>query len=186
VPLEPYEFSWWTQVVVPLGAALIGGAGALLGAWLGARWAANEQRRHADEIAAERQRQDRQSRALQELDEVLVQLERQALSMEETWAIEPYQFASNWSTELRQHLAAVRSERLAVGPRLSTPGIRDALEGFDIDRLEAEIQAAHEEVNRHQQATIDELRAAIEDGRTVNSRLLAEVRALRASVNRAI
>ena len=81
-------------------------------------------------------------------------------------------------------LAAVRSERLAVGPRLSTPGIRDALEAFDTDRLEREIQAAQEEVNRRQQATIDELRAAIEDARAVNSRLLAEVRDLRASVNR--
>ena len=125
------SFNWWTDVLVPFGSALIGGGFALFGAWRGAKWAAEEQRRHASEIDAERGRARLQSEAVLRLEEVLDQLEYRARAMDQQWERTPNSMSSNWNTELTQHLYPFEVTRESVQLRIRDETIKAAIDRFE-------------------------------------------------------
>ena len=83
--------NWWTDVAVPLSAALIGGGFALIGGWLGAKWAAKEQGKYARQIDAGRRRDRLESEAILGLDEILQRLSFRAQANEDQWERNPAQ-----------------------------------------------------------------------------------------------
>jgi hypothetical protein len=76
---------WWKDVIVPLGAALIGAGAALYGGWRGAKWAAEEQRRQALIIDADHRRTQTQD-ALRDFDDLLARLVQAADGYAKQWS----------------------------------------------------------------------------------------------------
>jgi hypothetical protein len=178
------QFNWWTDVIVPFGAALIGGSFALLGAWRGAKWAADEQRKHADEIASDRRRDELQHKVLMEVDEILVQLEYHARSMEEQWASKPDSMWANWNTELTRHLRQLENHWPAFRLRVRAKSVHDAFERFDVGYKITAIDAAQEDFNQRSQNP--DVQKARQRARDVNREVLEETRVLRAALNEAL
>jgi hypothetical protein len=174
------SFNWWTDVAVPLGAALVGGAAALIGAWRGAKWAAGEQRKYAGQIAADLRRDRLQSDAILQLDKLLQQLECRAGEMEEQWTRDPSWITSNWYEPLTSHLNQFGIDLSSVSLRVKDDAVRRAIEGFDASGLLAEVAAARDQhASRKDQESID-------DAREINRRILQDTQDLRAALNEAI
>jgi hypothetical protein len=169
---EPSTFSWWTDVAVPLGAALIGGAAALLGAWRGAKWAAKEQQKGAGLIAAELRRDQLQSDALLQLDRVLTRLEVLLDRYSDTWDSSPNQMDGNWGRTLQELLVEFEAELTAVIGRIRDPHIRETLEAVPAYQAD-EVEAAQQTRDTNQD------QASIDAAREVNGRLLEDIRELR-------
>jgi hypothetical protein len=173
-------FNWWTDVAVPLGAALIGGTAALIGAWRGAKWAAEEQRKYAGQIEADRRRDRLQSEAILQLDGILQQLEYRARAMEEQWTRTPSAISSNWYEPLTNHLNQFEIDSSSVSLRLKDDWVWSAIEGFDASGLLADVAAARDQrESRQDQESVD-------DARDVNRRVLQDTQDLRAELNKAI
>jgi hypothetical protein len=174
------SLNWWTDVVVPLLAALIGGTAALIGAWLGAKWAAGEQRKHAALIDAERRRARLQSEAILRLDEILDQIAYRAQADEEQWGRKPNSMSSNWKEGLTPHLSSFRETWARVGPRIRDEDVRQAVQRFDAAGMAAEVNAAQDQRNSRQD------QGSIDAARDVTRRVLEETQRLRAALHDAM
>jgi len=111
-----------------LGAALIGGGASLVGGRFGAKWVAEEQRKFADEIAADRRRETLQTEALLQVDESLTQLESRAQAAERQWAGE--HASKSWWEGLTRLLRQFAIDYEAVRPRIRDDQVRRALDSF--------------------------------------------------------
>jgi hypothetical protein len=174
------SFSWWTEVAVPFGAALIGGAGALLGAWLGARWAAKEQRRFAREIAADARRERLQSDAILKLDEIVDQLEYRARSADDQWQNAPNSMASNWNATLTEFLNPFVVAWESVRGRIRDRSVLEAVERFDARDKVVKVNGAQQVRDTFQ------TQSAIDQARELNGQVLKDTRSLRRVLNDAL
>ena len=153
---------------MPLGAALLGGAGALLGAWLGARWAAKEQRRFAREIAADARRERLESDAILKLDEIADQLEYRARSADEQWQHTPNSMNSNWNTTLTEFLPPFIVAWESVRGRIRDRSVHEAVERFDASDKIIKIDGA-----QHVRDTF-QTQSAIDQARELNGQVLED------------
>jgi hypothetical protein len=167
----------WPDVLVPFGSALVGGAFALLGARWGARWAARYQDEGAGKIARRVRRDEREEEALLLLDEHLNRLEIQAEAMLMQADANPGQFASNFNSNLSEHLYAIHNGWSELRLRLYDVRVRLALAAFLPRDWAYELDAAAERRKQSNDAT-----EAVEFTRN----LLAEVQDLRTSIREAL
>jgi hypothetical protein len=121
----------WTDVAVPLVAALIGGGFALLGARWGARRAARYQGEQAGRIARELRRAEREEDALLVLDAALAELDAEGDDLLRRADASPDEFSSEETRKLAGHLLTFYGEWNRLRRRVHGPGTRQLLSDFD-------------------------------------------------------
>lgn len=121
----------WTDVAVPIVAALIGGVIALLGARWGARRAARYQDDQAGRIARQVRRDEREEDALLVLDGALAELEADADDLVRRADTAPATFSSEENRKLAGHLLTLHGEWNRLKRRVQSPEARQALSDFD-------------------------------------------------------
>ena len=167
----------WTDVAVPLVAALLGGVLALVGARWGARRAARYQEDQAGRIARRLRRDEREEDALLVLDAALADLEAGADDLARRANTAPDTVSSEEPRKLARHLLTIYGECNRLKPRVHSPEARGALSSFDSLTLAHEV----EEVQTRQ-AQSDDLTPI----RDLAGKLLRETRELRATIQDAL
>jgi hypothetical protein len=167
----------WTDVAVPLVAALLGGVLVLVGARWGARRAASYQEEQAGRIARGLRRDEREEDALLVLDAALADLEADADDLARRAHTAPGTVSSEEPRKLARHLLTIYGECNRLRPRIHSPEARDSLSAFDSLTLAHEV----EEVQTRR-AQSDDLTAT----RDLAGKLLRETRELRATIQDAL
>lgn len=137
-------FNWWTDVIVPLSASLIGGAFAILGGLWGAKRAVKYQGEQAGRIARRVRRDEREEEALLHLDAVLAGMEAEATNLIRGAGPTDSQFASDWVSHLNTYLSAFNREYEAMRHRIHDVRARLALAAFIPEEMTNRIQQAQE------------------------------------------
>jgi hypothetical protein len=120
----------WTDVLVPLGSALLGGALAILGGYLAARWAASYQNEQAERIAHRIRRDEREETALIEIDAVLHHLEEEIDNLLRGTEDLPGQLDTDLTGHLSERLYSFNREWTRLARRISDIGAGHVLSTF--------------------------------------------------------
>ena len=128
--MPPETINWWAYVFVPLGSVLIGGAFAILGGYLAARWAARYQNEQAERIAHRIRRDEREEAALIEIDAGLHRLEEEIDNLLRGTEDLPGQLDTDLTGHLSEHLSSFNREWTRLALRISDVGAGHVLSTF--------------------------------------------------------
>jgi hypothetical protein len=167
----------WTDVVLPLVAALLGGVLALVGARWGARRAASYQEDQAGRIARGLRRDEREEDALLALDAALTDLEAAADDLAHRAHTAPGTVSSEEPRKLARHLLTFYGECNRLRQRIHSREARESLSSFDSLTLAHEV----EEVQTRRAQSDD-----LTETRDLAGKLLRDTRELRAMIQDAL